>query len=162
MDLPLHTGNDSSVSTVGFLANVYQRRQRQFNHPWRSWPRFFWGFTRFNLNWLLRKRRTITGYYGADLLGRFDTQWIKRSYLVKKKVLFHNFPAHSSAIATAKLLTWESRYELLLYSPDLAADDIVSFPNMKKQFRRDWFMGNDKVISETNLQSLRNLIFLMT
>ena len=101
----------------------------------------------------LEKGRTITGQYYADLLGRFDAELMrKRPHLVKKKVLFHhdNAPAHSSAIATAKLV--ELRYELLPhppYSPDLAPCDFFLFPNMKKWLGGKRFTSNEEVIDQT-------------
>jgi len=101
----------------------------------------------------LEKGKTITGQYYADLLGRFDAELIrKRPHLAKKKVLFHhdNAPAHSSAIATAKLV--ELRYELLSHPPyslDLAPCDFFLFPNMKKWLGGKRFTSNEEVIVET-------------
>jgi len=101
----------------------------------------------------LEKGRTITGQYYADLLGRFDAELMrKRPHLAQKKVLFHhdNAPAHSSAIATAKLV--ELRYELLPhppYSPDLAPCDFFLFPNLKKWLGGKRFMSNEEVIDQT-------------
>ena len=101
----------------------------------------------------LEKGRSITGQYYADLLGRFDAELMrKRPHLAQKKVLFHhdNAPAHSSAIATAKLV--ELRYELLphpSYSPDLAPCDFFLFPNMKKWLDRKRFTSNEEVIDQT-------------
>ena len=101
----------------------------------------------------LEKGRTITGQYYADLLDRFDAELKrKRPHLAKKKVLFHhdNAPAHSSAIAIAKLV--ELRYELLShppYSPDLAPCDFYLFPNMKKWLGGKRFTTNEEVIAET-------------
>jgi histone-lysine N-methyltransferase SETMAR len=72
----------------------------------------------------LEKRRTITGQYCAQLLGRFDDALKKkRPHFGKKKVLFHqdNALARRSLVAAAKLV--ELGYELLPhppYSPDLA------------------------------------------
>ena len=72
----------------------------------------------------LEKAKAITGLYYGDLLGRFEAELMKkRPHLAKKKVHFHhdNAPAHSYAIATAKLV--ELGYELLphpAYSSDLA------------------------------------------
>lgn len=101
----------------------------------------------------LEKGRTITGQYYSELLGRFDAELRKkRPHLLKKKVLFHqdNAPAHSSAVATAKLA--ELRYELLPhppYSPDLAPSDFFLFPNMKKWLGGKRFTSNEEVITET-------------
>lgn len=101
----------------------------------------------------LEKGRTITGQYYADLLDRFEAELMKkRPHLTKKKVLFHhdNAPAHSSAIATAKLV--ELRYELLPhppYSPDLAPCDFFLFPNMKKWLGGKRFTSNEEVIAAT-------------
>ena len=84
----------------------------------------------------LEKGQKITGLYYAELLGRFDTESRKkRPHSEKKKILFHheNAPAHTSAIATAKLV--ELGYELLPhspYSPDLAPYDFFLSPNLKK------------------------------
>ena len=71
-----------------------------------------------------------------------------------KKMLFHheNEPAHSSAIATAKLV--ELRYELLphpLYSPDLAPCDFFLCPNMKKWLGGMRFKSNEEVIAATEV-----------
>jgi len=58
-------------------------------------------------------------------------------HLAKKKVLLDhdNAPAHTSALAKAKLV--ELGYELLPdppYSPDLDPCDFFLFPNLKKHF----------------------------
>lgn len=102
----------------------------------------------------LEKGKTITGPYYAMLLDRLDAA-IKelRPHLQKKKILFHhdNAPAHSSAIATAKLV--ELRYEILPhppYSPDLAPSDYFLFPNLKKWLAGQKFSSNSEVISATN------------
>uniref|UniRef100_A0A131YT73 Transposase n=1 Tax=Rhipicephalus appendiculatus TaxID=34631 RepID=A0A131YT73_RHIAP len=84
----------------------------------------------------LEKGKTVTGPYYAELLGRFDAELRKkRPHLVKKKVLFHheNAPAHTCAVATAKLV--ELGYEVVphpAYSPYLAPSDFFLFPNLKK------------------------------
>ena len=70
-------------------------------------------------------------------------------HLANKKVLFHhdNAPAHTSAVATAKL-----HYELLPhppYSPDLALCDFFLFPNLKKSLARQKFESSVKVIAAT-------------
>ena len=62
----------------------------------------------------VEKSKTITGFYYAELLGRFDTELQKkRPHLAKKIVLFHddNALAHTSAVATDKF--FELGYELL-------------------------------------------------
>ena len=76
----------------------------------------------------------------------------KRPHLAKKKVLFHhdNAPAHTSAVATAKLV--ELSYELLPhppYSPDLAPCDFFLFPNLKKSLAGQKFESNEEVIAVT-------------
>ena len=77
------------------------------------------------------KGKTVTGQYYAELLSRFDAVLKeKRPHLSKKKVLFHhdNAPAHTSALATAKLVGLP--YELLPhppYSPNLAPCDFFCF-----------------------------------
>lgn len=78
----------------------------------------------------------IAGQYYADVLIRFDLELTKRRpQLLKKRVLFHhdNGPFHSSAVVTTEFV--ELRDELFsrpLYSPDLAQNDLVLFPNLKK------------------------------
>lgn len=102
----------------------------------------------------LQKGSTITGAYYAALLDTFHGELMKkRPHLAKKKVLFHhdNAPAHSSAVATAKLV--ELRYEMLPhppYSPDLAPCDFFLFPNMKKWLGGKRFSSNEEVIAETD------------
>ena len=99
------------------------------------------------------KGRTITGQLYADLLGRFEAELTKkRPHLANKKVLFHhdNAPAHSCAIATAKLA--ELRYALLPhppYSADLAPCDFFLFPNMKKWLGGKRFKSSEEVIAAT-------------
>lgn len=101
----------------------------------------------------LEKGKTITGAYYAALLERFNEELMKkRPHLAKKKVLFHqdNAPAHSSAVATSKLV--ELGYELLPhppYSPDLAPCDFFLFPNMKKWLAGQRFSSNEEVIAAT-------------
>jgi len=101
----------------------------------------------------LEKGKTVTGLYYAELLGRFDAELQKkRPHLAKKKVLFHhdNAPAHTSAVATAKLV--ELHYELLPhppYSPDLAPCDFFLFPNLKKSLAGQKFESNEEVIAAT-------------
>ncbi|KAG5322721.1 MOS1T transposase, partial [Pseudoatta argentina] len=61
-----------------------------------------------------------------------------------------NAPAHSSAVATAKLI--ELHYALLPhapYSPDLASCDFFLFPNLKKWLGGKKFTSNEEVIAET-------------
>jgi len=100
-----------------------------------------------------KKGKTITGLYYAELLSRFDAELKKkRPHLVKKKVLFHhdNAPAHSSGVATVKLI--ELRYELLPhppYSPDLAPCDFFLFPNLKKSLAGQKFRSKEEVIATT-------------
>ena len=99
----------------------------------------------------LEKGKTITGLYYAELLGRFDAELQKkRPHLAQKKVLFHhdNTPAHTSAVATAKLI--ELGYELLPhppYSPDLAPCEFFLFPNLKKSLAGQKFESNEEVIA---------------
>lgn len=101
----------------------------------------------------LKKGKSITGQYYVALLDQLNNEIKeKRPHLARKKVLFHhdNAPAHSSAIATAKLV--ELRYELLPhppYSPDLAPSDFFLFPNMKKWLAGKKFTSNSEVIAET-------------
>ena len=78
--------------------------------------------------------------------------------MAKKKVLFQhdNAPAHSVAIATAKLV--ELRYELLPhspYSPDLTPCDFFLFPNMKKWLGGKRFTSNEEVIAATEVYSAK-------
>jgi histone-lysine N-methyltransferase SETMAR len=102
----------------------------------------------------LEKGKTVTGQYYADLLHSFNAKLRKkRPHLSKKKVLFHhdNAPAHTSAIATAKL--FQLRYELVPhppYSPDLAPSDFFLFPNLKKWLSGRRFYSNDEIINATN------------
>lgn len=102
----------------------------------------------------LQKGKTITGEYYASLLDQLNEKLKeKRPHLARKKVLFHhdNAPAHSSAIATAKLV--ELRFEILPhapYSPDLAPFDFFLFPNMKNWLGGKRFSSNEEVIAETN------------
>ena len=103
--------------------------------------KIFWDLHGIILIDYLQKEKTITGEYYASLLDRFDAILKeKRPHLAKKKVLFHhdNAPAHTSAIATAKL--FDLRYEIFShppYSSDLAPSDYFLFPNMKT-----WLGGN--------------------
>jgi len=101
----------------------------------------------------LEKGKTVTWLYYAELLGRFDAELQKiRPHLVKNKVLFHhdNAPAHTSALAKAKLV--ELGYELLPhppYSPDLAPCDLFLFPNLKKLLAGQKFASNKEVAAAT-------------
>ena len=68
-------------------------------------------------------------------------------------MFFHhnNAPAHTSAIATAKLFFL--RYEILPhppYSPDLAPSDYFLFPNMKTWLGGKRFSSNEEIIAATN------------
>lgn len=72
----------------------------------------------------------------------------KRPHLVKKKVLLHhdNAPAHTCAVATAKLV--ELGYEVVphpAYSPDLAPSDFFLFPNLKKSLAGQIFELNEVI-----------------
>lgn len=102
----------------------------------------------------LEKGKTITGAYYASLLDQLHSEIkTKRPHFAKRTVLFHhdNAPAHSSAIATAKL--FELRYEIVPhppYSPDLAPSDYYLFPNLKNFLAGKKFASNSEVISETN------------
>jgi len=75
-----------------------------------------------------------------------------RPHLAKKKVLFHhdNAPAHTSALAKAKLV--ELGYKLLPhlpYSPDFAPCDFFLFPNLKKSLAGQKFASNENVVAAT-------------
>ena len=113
----------------------------------------FWDAKGIILIDYLEKGKTVTGLYYAELLDRFDAELKKkRPHLAKKKVLFHhdNAPAHTSAVATAKLV--ELRYELLPhppYSPDLAPCDFFLFPNLKKSLAGRKFASNEEVMAAT-------------
>lgn len=64
----------------------------------------------------LKKNKTITGAYYAELLDRFDADLKeKRPGLARKKILFHqdNAPSHKSAVAMAKL--HQLSYELIRF-----------------------------------------------
>ena len=68
-------------------------------------------------------------------------------------MLFHhdNAPAHTNAIATAKL--FDLRYEILPhppYSPDLAPSDYFLFPNMNTWLGGKRFASNEEIIAATN------------
>lgn len=113
----------------------------------------FWDSQGIILIDFMEKGKTITGAYYAALLGKFhEVLMMKRPHLAKKKVIFHhdNAPAHTSAIATSKLV--ELRYQLLPhppYSPDLAPCDFFLFPNMKKWLGGKRFSSNEEVVAET-------------
>src|ERR1700712_1634247 len=113
----------------------------------------FWDSQGIILIDYLEKGRTITGQYYSELLDRFDAAFKeKRTFPYRTKLLFHhdNAPAHSSAVATAKLVNLG--YELLPhppYSPDLAPCDFFLFPNMKKWLGGKRFASNEEVITET-------------
>ncbi|KAL0860950.1 hypothetical protein ABMA27_009481 [Loxostege sticticalis] len=105
----------------------------------------FWDSQGIILIDFMEKGKTITGAYYAALLGKFQSN-------TKKKVIFHhdNAPAHTSAIATSKLV--KLRYQLLPhppYSPDLAPCDFFLFPNMKKWLGGKRFSSNEEVVAET-------------
>ena len=68
-------------------------------------------------------------------------------------MLFHhdNAPAHTGAIATAKL--FDLCYKILPhppYSPDLAPSDYFLFPNMKTWLGDIIFSSNEEIIAATN------------
>ena len=68
-------------------------------------------------------------------------------------MLFHhdNAPAHTSAIATAKLV--DLRYEILPhppYFPDLAPSDYFLFSNLKTWLGGKRFSSNEEIIAATN------------
>jgi len=113
----------------------------------------------------LKKGKTVTGLYYAELLGRFAAELQKiRRHLAKKTVLFHhdNAPAHTSAPAKSKLV--ELGYELLPhppYSPDLAQCDFFMFPNLKKSLAGQKFASNEEVVAVTEaiLQNSRKRSF---
>jgi len=89
--------------------------------------------------------------YYAELLGRFAAELQKiQPHLAKNKVLFHldNAPAHTSALAKAKLV--ELGYELLPhppYSSDLAPSDFFLFPNLKKSLAGQKLASNEEVVA---------------
>ena len=83
----------------------------------------------------LEKGKTVTGLYYAELLGRFDVKLQKKlPHLAKKKMLFHhnNAPAHTSALATIKLVELDQELQPLPpNSPDLTPCDFFLFLNLK-------------------------------
>jgi len=104
------------------------------------------------INYLERGKK-VTGLYYVELLGRFAAELQKiRPHLAMKKVLFHhdNAPAHTSALAKAKLV--ELAYELLPhppYSPGLAPCDFSLFPNLKQSLAGQKFASNEDVVAAT-------------
>ena len=79
--------------------------------------------------------------------------WRKSSPTWRKKLLFHhdNAPAHTSAIATAKL--FYLRYEIFphpTYSRDLAPSNYFLFPNMNAWLEDKRFSSNEEIIAATN------------
>ena len=100
----------------------------------------------------LQKGKTITGGYYASLLDLFGAILKeKRPHLAKKVLIHHNnAPAHTSAIATAKL--FDLLYEILphpLYSLDLSPPDYFLFPNMKTSLGGKRFSLNEEIIAAT-------------
>ena len=82
-----------------------------------------------------------------ELLGRFDAELQKkRPHLAKKKVLFHhdNAPAHTSAIAMAKLVELQ-HYELLPQFSRFGIMRLFLFPNLKKSLARQKFESNEVI-----------------
>ncbi|KAG5333415.1 SETMR methyltransferase, partial [Acromyrmex charruanus] len=76
----------------------------------------------------------------------------KRSYLAKKKALFHQDNARVHTCPTRMTKFNEFRYELLLhpaYSPDLVTCDYFLFPNLKKCFGGKRFTTREQLIAET-------------
>ncbi|KAL0901883.1 hypothetical protein ABMA27_007038 [Loxostege sticticalis] len=135
----------------------YTPETKQQSKQWTSagelMATIFWDSQGIILIDFMEKGKTITGAYYAALLGKFhEVLMMKRPHLAKKKVIFHhdNAPAHTSAIATSKLV--ELRYQLLPhppYSPDLAPCDFFLFPNMKKWLGGKRFSFNEEVEAET-------------
>ena len=110
----------------------------------------FWDSTWYNINRLSTEKKN---YYRRVLNRFYVILKEKRPHLAKKKVLshHHNAPAHTSAIATAKL--FDLHYEILShppYSPDLAPSDYFSFPNMKTWLGNKRFASNEEIIAATN------------
>jgi len=131
-------------------ANLLRRGRRLSHRPDR--PPLL-GFTRSDLHRLFGKGKTVTGLYYSELFGRFAAELQRiRPHLAKNKVLFHhdNAPAHTSALAKAKLV--ELGYELLRhppYSPDLAPCDFFLIPNLKKSLPGQKFASNEEVVAAT-------------
>ena len=74
----------------------------------------------------------------------------KTALFSEEKLLFRhdNAPAHTSAVATAKLV--ELGYEPLPrppYSPDLASCDLFLFSNLKKSLSGEKFESNEEIIA---------------
>src|SRR6476469_7374838 len=115
MDPSLHARNERAVKTVDFTRRTCSKEGANVGRKTSAgkvMATVFWDSRGIIFTDYLEKGRTITGQYYADLLDRFDAELMrKRPHLAQKKVLFHhdNAPAHSSAIAPAKLV--ELRYE---------------------------------------------------
>ena len=97
----------------------------------------------------LRKAKRSQGFtmpnYWADSISNCRK---KRPHLAKKKVLFHhdNAPAHTSAVATAKLVVLGyEQLPYLPYSPDLASCDFYLFPNLEKSLAGQKFKSNEVI-----------------
>ena len=106
----------------------------------------FWGFVRHNIDRLFTEGKDDHRRVLCLIIESISRYTERKQPHLAKKVLFHhdNTPAHSSAIATAKLI--ELRYELLPhppYSPDLALCDCFLFPNLK-----NWLGGNNFLSNE--------------
>ena len=92
----------------------------------------FWGVKGILFIDYLPTNQIITRQYYANLLDQPQQKTCdKRTDLARKKAIFHqeNACPHPSVIAMAKI--HELRYELLLYSPDLAQSDFHLFPKLE-------------------------------
>lgn len=148
MDSLLHTRNQSSVKTMDFYYWTCTKEDKNVFIGKKGHGHRFLGFKRNDSHRLLGEEKNI--YWHLLYRTIWQIWWRveeKTSSFSTQKVLFHhdNVSAHSSAIATAKLVGL--RYVLLShpYSPDLAPCDFFLFPNMKTWLAGKKFSSNSEL-----------------
>jgi len=142
----------------------YKRQSMQWKHPFSPTPvkarvapsagkvmaSIFWDARGVLLLDFLQKGETVTGVYYATLLDKLRVAMKeKRRGMLKKGVMLHadNAPAHSSAVAMAKM--HDCGFQIVQhppYSPDLAPSDYYLFPNLKKHLAGTKFDSDNDVI----------------
>ena len=112
----------------------------------------FWDAKRvIMLDFLPKRRSTITGVYYANLLDQLRTAIRgKRRGKLFKGVLMKQDNARVHTCKVAMDAVERNGYELIphpAYSPDLAPSDFVSFPNLKKYIHGLHFRSDEEVVT---------------
>jgi len=153
MDPLVHTRDHGTVEKVNFTRRTCSEEGEDCPIGRKGDGHSFLGFTRCYLHQVPGEGQNGHRAVLCRIIGPIRRRITENTApFGEEKVLFHhdNAPAHTSALAKAKLV--ELAYELLPhppYSPGLAPCDFSLFPNLKQSLAGQKFASNEDVVAAT-------------